>query len=240
MKPRELTLKAADDIHGIFRVYRCHPPTGWWFRGHANANWDLVPKAGRDGYRLPGNRSLGRFRAWSTKAVAYDRDLPENDWERLAVAQHFGLATCLLDWTENPLVAVFFACSAQPEIDGEVFCFDPEMFVDVKLLDLWNVTCRGVGFIPRAISPRILNQRGVFTVHLPAHEAIEVKESVVLPGTPNLAKITIPAKLKHDLLVLLNDYGINQATLFPDLSGLSEFVNWSTNRISLRRPGDEI
>lgn len=240
MQPRSLMLKTAEDIHAVFRVYRCHPPTGWWFRGHADAGWSLVPKAGRDGYRLPDNRSLGRFRAWSKKAVAYDRDLPDNDWERLAVAQHFGLATCLLDWTENPLVAVFFACSAESSKDGAVFCFDPEFFVDEKVADLWSLDCRGVGFIPRSISPRILNQRGVFTVHLPAHESIEVKESAVLPGIPNLAKITIPSKLKHELLVLLNDYGINHATLFPDLGGLSELVNWDTNRISVRHKGDEI
>lgn len=240
MQPHQITLNNAEDIHDIFRTYRCHAPTGWWFRGQADAAWSLIPKAGRDPYRLPDNRSLGRFRAWSKKAVAYDRDLPENDWERLAVAQHFGLATCLLDWTENPLVAVFFACASAPEEPGAVFCFDPEVFVDEKILDLWNVTCRGAGFIPRSISPRILNQRGVFTVHLPAYEEIAVKESAFVPGTPNLAKITIPATLKHPLLVLLNDYGVNHATLFPDLGGLSDFVNWDTNRISVKRTGDQI
>ena len=232
MEPTQYTLGKPEDIHQFFRVYRCHPPIGWWFRGQADASWDVLPKAGRPEYRLPDAGVLGRFRDWSTHAVAYLRDLPANDWERLAVAQHYGLATPLLDWTQNPLVAVYFACRELPRSDAAVYCYMPAVFIDEKILDLMQTKCNGAGFIPRAISPRILNQRAVFTVHLPVTQAIVVGENPALAGEPNLARLHIPAALKDELLTMLNDYGINHVTLFPDLAGFSTHVNWETARIA--------
>lgn len=164
--------------------------------------------------------------------MAYNSTLPDNDWERLAIAQHFGLATCLLDWSYNPLVALYFACTDLPKTDGAVYCYAPEIFVNERVLDLKTVECNGAGFTPRSISPRILNQRAVFTVHLPAEREVQVKESAIFQGEPNLVKLVVPARLKSELLSLLDDYGINNVTLFPDLEGLSKHVNWVTEAIA--------
>jgi len=118
------------DIHKYFSAYRAHEGLGWWFRGQANSTWKLIPKAGRDEYFLDDNRDLGRFNAWREKAIAYYPNLPKNDWEALAVAQHYGLATRLLDWTENPLVATYFAVAAEENCDGAVYIYEPNAFLD--------------------------------------------------------------------------------------------------------------
>ena len=81
-----------------------------------------------------------------------------------------------------------------------------------------------------------MNQRAVFTVHLPVDNEIVVKP-INNPfsdqkSDPNLAKIVIPATLKEELLTVLNDYGVNQVTLFPNLEGLSSHVNWETQKMA--------
>lgn len=221
------------DLHKVFRAYRAHSGMGWWFRGHARTEWKLIPKAGRPDFFLPNNRDLGRFNYWRKQAIAYMPTLPSNDWECLAVAQHFGLVTRLLDWTENPLVATYFAVVEQFDADGAVWMFQPEMYVQEDALGL-NVEGVGYAFIPRAISARIINQKAMFTVHSPPDKEIEVRQNISLKDDVNLARIVIPKELKQEVLEHLNDYGLNSVTLFPDLDGLSRHVNWQTAKMVTR------
>ncbi len=220
------------DLHGFFEAYRTHPPLGWWFRGHSDTTWLLVPKAGRPEYFLPNNRDLGRFKNWKDGAVAYLGSLPADEWECLALAQHHGLATRLLDWTYNPLVATYFACREHPDRDGAVFCYEPAAFVSAATPLSTEVPA--LGLIARAISPRILNQRAVFTVHGPPSQPADLQPHPLVKGSVNLARLVIPAELKADLLRALNVYGINAVTLFPDLDGLSAHSNWETRRMAAR------
>lgn len=231
---KQLTLKEPNQIHLILRCYRSHPPVGWWFRGQADIAWPLIPKAGRQNFFLPDGRDLGRFNHWRRDAIAYFESLPENVWECLALAQHHGLATRLLDWSLNPLVATYFACCEIPEADGALYLYDPITFVKEDVLAIEDAPT-GSAFIPRAIAPRILNQKGIFTVHSPPNEAITLKPHSVLEGEDNQLRIVIPSKMKSELLQILDDYGLNQVTLFPDLNGWSSQVNWETQMIAQYR-----
>jgi len=220
------------DLHKLFRAFRSHGGIGWIFRGQADSSWPLIPKAGRPEFR--NGNDLGRFNAWRRCAFAHG-PLPDNDWECLAIAQHYGLATRLLDWSCNPLVAAYFAVNERHECDGAIYCFLPSLFIDCKTLPIEEQLEQVVAYLPRAIDQRVSRQSGVFTVHNDAIGDIEIKElDPPLSGT-NLVRIEIPSQHKLPVLVMLDDYGVNSHGVFPDLDGLSRYINWQTNEIVRKR-----
>lgn len=225
------------------------------YRGQAKSEWDVLPRAGRKGWYLKffneeakPTRDLDKFTIWRDAAVAYT-DLPNNDPECLAVAQHHGLATRLLDWTTNPLIAAFFAVSTDLDSDGAVYCYIPSLHFnfhnnpnaykpDVSIRDVERVC----GYIPRSIVSRIVGQSSVFTLHPKPTEPLEVS-ALRMFGFDRLTKIVITAEAKVDLQQTLSRYGINYASLFPDLDGLSRHVNWQieleAKQIELEAKRDE-
>lgn len=220
------------DLHKLFRAFRSHGGIGWIFRGQADSSWPLIPKAGRPEFR--NGNDLGRFNAWRRCAFAHG-PLPDNDWECLAIAQHYGLATRLLDWSCNPLVAAYFAVNERHECDGAIYCFLPSLFIDCKTLPIEEQLEQVVAYLPRAIDQRVSRQSGVFTVHNDAIGDIEIEElDPPLSGT-NLVRIEIPSQHKLPVLVMLDDYGVNSHGVFPDLDGLSRYINWQTNEIVRKR-----
>lgn len=87
------------------------------FRGQSNFDWGLVPGVYRDNLfyseRLLINEALHRY---PIEFENYDK------FSALVKMQHYGLKTRLLDFTENPLVALYFACAEKNEDnDGALF-----------------------------------------------------------------------------------------------------------------------
>ncbi|MEI8195146.1 MAG: FRG domain-containing protein [Phycisphaerae bacterium] len=233
MNMKEIKIKNVLALHKFLNFCRFDQTNTWWFRGQADASWELVPKAGRQPYCLSNGQHREIFEYWTKQAEAYFPKLPENDWERLALAQHHGLATCLLDWTFNPLVALYFACCDISKKDGVVYChhlLSKNGRLDVKRCNMEDNRNNGEGFVPSTISARIVNQRAAFTVHLPPNMPLIVKPSTVVEGYTNPLRLLIRSKLKESFLEMLYDYGINRATVFPDLEGLSEQINWETRK----------
>ena len=158
--------------------------------------------------------------------------LPRNDmddWELLVVAQHFGMKTRLLDWTSNPLAALFFACSDWRKGNVNVYALDAGQFLSEPKKGPFE-TGKTQVIRPNLNNPRIIAQHGWFTAHkfsrstgkfVPLEKNNEIKKSV--------QEMIIPEGARTPLLKSLDRHGVSSRTLFPDLEGLCKYLNWKHN-----------
>jgi hypothetical protein len=112
----ERRFSQADEIFQFF--LSALNDTKWVFRGHSDSNWGLQPTAERFAKTLR-LTSIEQYvlLAFKRRAHQYLPDLPADSdtLEWLALAQHYGAPTKLLDFTSSPYVAAFFAVTEQRE-----------------------------------------------------------------------------------------------------------------------------
>lgn len=151
-----------------------------------------------------------------------------NELDLLVMAQHFGLKTRLLDWSSNPLVALWFACVDPAPGDAYVYALDADNFQekDVYSKDPFKTELTKA-FQPRQNNPRIIAQHGWFTLHRYSKSRgyfVPLEKNSV--AKRSLYEAHIPERKRATILISLERHGVSQRTLFPDLEGLCRHLNW--------------
>lgn len=197
------------------------------FRGQA-VKRSLIPAIARENYKNNTmeneKKMLSDLKLMGASFLKGD----ENDLELLVLAQHYGLKTRLLDWTSNPLAALWFACSSEIKGDCYVYALEADKLLKEGLYNLDPFSHRSTkAFQPRLSNARIIAQHGWFTLHCYAN-----KNSRYVPLEHNsrvkgdLHEYVIPEKRRNIMLRALDRVGVSHRTLFPDLTGLCLNLNW--------------
>jgi hypothetical protein len=242
-----------------------------WFRGHSGSGWPLVPGALRDDFRTHAESVIAGRPRESTPAAANPLEAAEQlmnaQFLRAAaamlpdynlvhayfLAQHHGLPTRLLDWTANPLMALFVTATERGDEDGEVIALvvdwrlstgngavpeglpvppvsERHPLVGEAVRYLFGEGPRPAGGLivplrPDLRSDRMLQQDACFTLHLPDSGGLcELPE--------NSRRYQIPSAAKPKILRELNAIGVNWATLFRDLDNVARQIRdmWDLGR----------
>ena len=213
-----------------------------WYRGQINHSWSLLPGFYRGTGKLTEHSLLTKFRQSATMLI----ERPAQDpFEWMFLMQHYGVPTRLLDWSESPLVALYFCVNVASEEDAALWMLKPSKLnensrIQAKAEDgyllsfqdeeLQNYTIESlrnnerVRLLPLATiavrnNPRIQAQSGVFTIH--HHERIPIEKV----GTGRHAfKLRIRKEVKETLRNELRLLGVSQFQLFPELASVGAIL----------------
>jgi hypothetical protein len=220
------------------------------FRGATDENHALIPSLGRDTKENTGGdiQSLeeNMLTEFKRLTVPILQKPPQKDFEWLFLAQHYGLPTRLLDWTSNPLVALFFAVERKDDLNGVLYYLQHAVTDQYHLFDYrtadYNEEARAqpagifaiqpnqgkVIFVrPKYSDERYINQRSVLSCPQDPFSPLDL---------PAISRIVIPSYFKGEIRKRLRVLGVSTSSIYPGLGGVaSEIKSMMFNPVSSGR-----
>lgn len=212
------------------------------FRGIHNVTYKLIPKIGRCEYckKLTGSSKeiLNKLQDLEEQTMAnfIRMSIPYNDLRKMSsfdqwtTGQHYGLPTRFLDWTENPLIAAYFATEGKITNDVAIYTIDRNQInTSIDLDDPFSSPNDVFIHIPSYINPRIIAQKGAFTVHKDPRKPLD--ETEVREGTLcTVTQFVISQNCIEDFQNNLDWCGINCSFIYPGLDGLANYLDLKAHK----------
>lgn len=202
-------------------------PKGLWFRGQTNIHKKLRPSISRVS-GISQYKELKLKNEYS-KRIAHLEQIKDEE-EFYFLMQHYGIKTRLLDWSSNPLVALYFAVNKDDENDGCIKIINPKIlnhiFNEGDLITLSDLLSekqdqsKVLAIKTRYTNKRMSAQGAEFTYHL----NYDYMEDIKALNDLFYDTIEIPKEVKNKIKSKLSTLGVNQGTLFPDLENIAKAV----------------
>lgn len=217
-----------------------------WFRGHSNSEWKLVPTIFRRPYNVSHEQVL--YERFVQNSHQFLDLIPQNDWDWLFLMQHHGLPTRLLDWSESPLVGLYFCIEQHDEgdQDGAFWVLNPTI-QNTKIAHFSSNTFGQIPFFHEQSSSQLSNYsptrlRQENTTNLPPISGIAVRHSKRMQAQQAvfsifhrdekalddyaeadvyLTKYLVPKENKKKIAKELDHLFINRLSIFPDLDSVA-------------------
>nr|WP_315463548.1 FRG domain-containing protein [uncultured Rhodoferax sp.] len=225
---------------------------GWAFRGQQDANWQLFSSLSRYLQNFVSDESTWRtreeraLRIFRRKAHNYlpDAQVLLDDVRCMALMQHHGAPTRMVDFTKSPFVAAFFALDKAvdraavfaldtpnlwraPPSNNPTFhrdTIDPRTNGNFERYFATNINEIVWVGEPYEMDRRLVAQSGTFVVsgvlNKPLDEVIQQYET----GRSLIKKIILPPSIRREAMLSLYRMNITHATLFPDVDGLARSI----------------
>jgi hypothetical protein len=227
---------------------------GWAFRGLPDADWQLMSSLSRylqsfvpdmASWRQREERALRIFRR---KAHNYlpDARVLADDVRCLALMQHHGAPTRMLDFTKSPFVAAFFALhqaikssavfaldtptlwSAAPSNDATLRREMIDPCVSGNFERYFATNSKEVIWVgePEEMDRRLVAQSGTFVMPGVLDKPLDEIIRRYASDGALIKKIVLPPSIREEAMLSLYRMNITHATLFPDLDGLSRSIGY--------------
>lgn len=240
-------IKCVADLVKTLKADRFEGSGSVWYRGHSDHSWKL--ESGYERLKKPPKEIslVNEFR--QNANFLLDKHTPKNDFDWLFLMQHYGVPTRLLDWSESPLVALYFAVVSETrgakKKDGALWVLDPgklntntnakkdpyipafeegEYMDDFETIKIDSGSSAGlmpIAAIATRNNPRIQAQLGTFTISRSKTPIEDVGDK------SHVHKYVIPKDSKPIVAEELKLLGLGKFQIFPELASIGEKIKES-------------